>query len=259
MNKLSQLSRSIKDKVVLITGAASGMGRATAYLFSDEGARVVISDINEPALAEVEAVLRASNRQVISIPCDCSDRTEVERLVQSAATQSRGLDFLVNNAGIGLTEPIDGEAFDSIWHKSLDVMLNSQQWAVRAALPWLREAEHARVINISSTYGLGAAAGGSAYIVAKHGVIGLTRALACELGPDGITVNAVCPGPINTGLTESMSDEDKEKFSRRRTALLRFGRPEEVAHMILNLALPASDFVTGATITVDAGLSIRFG
>ena len=113
------------------------------------------------------------------------------------------------------------------------------------------------MINIASTEGLGASRGTVPYTAAKHGVIGLTRALAVALAPDGITVNAVCPGPILTGMTDAIPAEHRERFARRRTALGRYGEPEEVAHMVLNLALPASSYVTGAVIPVDGGLTAK--
>jgi 3-oxoacyl-[acyl-carrier protein] reductase len=112
-------------------------------------------------------------------------------------------------------------------------------------------------VNIASTEGLGATPYGSPYTAAKHGVIGLTRSLAVELGPEQITVNCVCPGPVNTGMTATLSDEDKIVFAKRRTALKRYAEPEEIAHGILNLLLPASQYITGVAVPVDGGLSIR--
>ena len=112
-------------------------------------------------------------------------------------------------------------------------------------------------MNIASTEGLGATAGGSPYTAAKHGVIGLTRSMAVELGPRGINVNCICPGPIKTGMTAGIPDEAKDKFARRRVALKRYGDPEEVAHATLSLVLPAASFINGAHLVVDGGLTIR--
>jgi len=128
---------------------------------------------------------------------------------------------------------------------------------VRTALPFLRRSEHPRVINLASTEALGATRFNSAYVAAKHASLGLTRALAVDLGKEGITVNCVCPGPVRTGITESIPEEQKALFANRRTALRRYADPEEIAHAILSLALPAASYITGAALVVDGGLTIR--
>ena len=137
------------------------------------------------------------------------------------------------------------------------MLLTAHTRTIRAALPHLRAAEHPRIVNIASTEGLGATKFGSPYTAAKTGVIGLTRSLAVELGDEGITVNCICPGPIRTGMTAGISEEHKKEFARRRVALKRYADPEEVAHGTLGLVLPASSFMTGVTLPVDGGLTIR--
>ena len=129
--------------------------------------------------------------------------------------------------------------------------------ACAAALPYLRESQNPRIVNIASTEGLGATKFGSPYTAAKHGVIGLTRSLAVELGPEAITVNCICPGPIRTGMTEAIPEEQKEVYARRRVALKRYADPEEVAHGTLNFCLPSASFMTGAVLPVDGGLTIK--
>jgi 3-oxoacyl-[acyl-carrier protein] reductase len=136
-------------------------------------------------------------------------------------------------------------------------MLTSHQRIIRAALPWLRKSKAARIVNVASTEALGATARDSTYAAAKAGVTGLTRALAVELGREGITVNCICPGPILTGMTEAIPEADRATFAKRRTAMGRYGRPEEVAHVTLSLCLPAASYITGVTIPVDGGLMAR--
>ena len=136
-------------------------------------------------------------------------------------------------------------------------MLTAHQRIIRAALPYLRKSKSPRIVNIASTEALGATALHSPYSAAKAGVVGLTRSLAVELGRDGITVNCICPGPILTGMTARIAAEHKAIYAKRRTALGRYGDPEEVAHMTLSLCLPAASFLTGAVIPVDGGLMTR--
>ena len=254
---LSKLSRSIDGSIALITGAASGMGRETARLFADEGARLALLDINAEKLSEVAGEIRAAGKEVISITVDLADRDAVGEAVQSAVEQLGGLDILVNNAGLILPAEIDGVGYANSWDTSFAVMTTAQAWAIRAALPALRRAAHPRVVNLASTEALGATRFASGYTVAKHASVGLTRAMAVDLGKEGITVNCVCPGPIHTAITADIADADKQVFANRRTALRRYGEPEEVAQAILSLVLPAASYITGATLVVDGGLSIR--
>lgn len=257
MTRNSQLSRSIRGSVALITGAGSGMGRATAHLFADEGARVAILDVNATALERVAGEIRETGGEVLGITADCAQQSQVTDAVEQAAAHFGALDILVNNAGLVLPSMLDDPAYDTSWQKSLDIMVSAQQWAIRAALPFLKKAAHPRIVNIASTEALGATAHNSPYVVAKHASLGLTRAMAVELGKLGITVNCVCPGPIHTGITQGIPEDDKAVFARRRTALRRYGIPEEVAHITLALVLPSASFITGAAIPVDGGLTIR--
>ena len=255
MARLSKLSRSIAGKVAIVTGAASGMGRATAHLFADEGARVAATDISPiaPVIAEItEAGGTAQGWEL-----DVGNRADIERVVGEIAERFGGIDILVNNAGFSRHGPIDSEDFEERWARHLDVLLTGQVRMIRAALPWLRKSECPRIVNISSTDGLGATRFISPYTAAKTGVIGLTRSLAVEFGPEGITVNCICPGPINTALTQRIPPEQKAEYARRRVALRRYAEAEEVAQMTLSLCLPAASFVTGVTLPVDGGLTIR--
>lgn len=249
--------RSVKGSRVLVTGAASGMGLATAALFAGEGARVAVTDIRGDRAEAVAAELRQDGCQAEAWALDLADPLQIQTQVGAIAAQFGGLDILINNAGVGGFAAIDSPAYDPVWTRALGVMLTGQQEMIRAALPFLRQASHPRIVNIASTEALGATSRNSAYAAAKAGVTGLTRALAVELGREGITVNCICPGPILTGMTEAIPEADRESFARRRTALGRYGRPEEVAHMTLSLCLPAASYITGAVIPVDGGLMAR--
>jgi len=187
-----------------------------------------------------------------------ADPEAIRQTVAEAGDRMGGVDILANNAGLSSFAAIDDEdAYEAAWARSLDVMLSAHQRMIRAALPFLRRSAAPRIVNIASTEGLGATPGNSPYVAAKSGAVGLTRALAADLGKEGVTVNCICPGPIRTAITEAIPEADKETFARRRTALRRYGEPEEVAQVILSVVLPASSYLTGAIIPVDGGLLVR--
>ncbi|MBK7162568.1 MAG: SDR family oxidoreductase [Sphingomonadales bacterium] len=252
------LSRSIAGRTAIITGAASGMGRATAILFASEGAKVAVTDLNQASCDAVVAEIRASGGTANAYALDVSNHDAIKSVVANIASDFGGIDILVNNAGISAFCPLDtGDEYDAIWDRALAILLTAHQRTVRAALPWLRKSDAARIVNIASTEGLGATPGDTPYVAAKTGVTGLTRGMAVDLGKEGITVNCICPGPIRTGMTNNVPEDDKTLYAKRRTALRRYAWPEEVAHMTLSLVLPAASFITGAVIPVDGGLMAR--
>lgn len=254
---LTTLSRSVKGSVVIVTGAASGMGRATAHLFADEGARVAAIDINPEPLRVVVKEMTDAGYDARGWTLDLADGNAIAPVFEEIGEHFGGIDILVNNAGISIFSPIDGEHYLEAWNKTLAVLLTAQTLTIRAALPYLRKSAHPRIINIASTEALGATRFGSPYTAAKTGVVGLTRSLAVEFGEEAITVNCVCPGPIRTGMTAGIPEDQKDIFARRRVALRRYAEPEEVAHATLSLALPAAQYITGVTLPVDGGLTIR--
>ena len=255
--KLTKLSRSIAGKVAVVTGAASGMGRATAALFADEGAKVAAIDIDQAALDSVVDEIAAAGYPVHGWPLDVSDRAAIDRVIPAIAAHFGGIDILINNAGIGAGGRVDADDYEANWQRAFDVLVTAHVRIIRAALPFLRQADAARIVNIASTEGFGATKYGSPYTAAKTAVIGLTRSLAVEFGTEGITVNCICPGPVRTGMTDSIPEENKREYARRRVALKRYADPEEVAHGTLSLVLPASGFITGVALPVDGGLTIK--
>jgi 3-oxoacyl-[acyl-carrier protein] reductase len=257
MSDFKQLSRSVAGLTVLVTGAAGGMGRATARVFAADGAKVAVTDFVAEGAEAVAAEIVANGGAAKAWNFDVANRDRINSVVNEVAAHFGGLDIVVNNAGISVATPIDGEGYEAAWEKSIAVLLTAHPRIIRAALPYLRKSRCPRIVNIASTEALGATALHSPYSAAKAGVVGLTRSLAVELGREGITVNCICPGPITTGMTARINDEHKAIYAKRRTALGRYGDPEEVAHMTLSLCLPAASFLTGAIIPVDGGLMAR--
>ena len=168
------MSRSIAGEVAIVTGAASGMGRATAHLFGDEGARVALIDINEEPLQEVVREMTDEGYDAKGWVLDLSHGEAIARVISEIARHFGGIDILVNNAGISIPMPIDSDDYPEAWEKVLSVLLTAQVLVIRAALPSLRKSPHGRIVNIASTEGLGATKYGSPYTAAKTGVIGLT-------------------------------------------------------------------------------------
>lgn len=261
MARLTSMSRSVAGARVLVTGAASGMGRATAHLFADEGARVHLADWDEESLVRVSTEIASVHGPgVVGVTqVDVSSDADRRMLVESAAGSMGGIDVLVNNAGISRATSVDmGDGdFAANWDATLAVNLSAHAHLVRLCVPYLVAAPRGgRVVNIASTEAIVATRGLAAYTAAKHGVVGLTKSLAVELGRRNVTVNAICPGPILTGMTQGIGDEARDRYARRKVPLARYGDPEEVAHMTLSLCMPAASFVNGAALVVDGGMSV---
>lgn len=260
--RLTKLSRSVAGKRVIVTGAASGMGRATAHLFADEGARVAVVDLDPERVLAVTDEIRSvhGDDAAIDVVCDVADHDSLKALVARVAQAFGGIDVVINNAGISLINSAfqDEETYEANWARTLDVNLTAHSRLIRLALPFLREAEGGgRIVNIASTESIVVTAGLAAYAATKAGVVGLTKSFAVELGRHGVNVNCICPGPINTGMTSGIDDEAKSLYAKRRVPLRRYGDPEEVAQMTLSLCLPAASFLNGAIVPVDGGMSIR--
>ena len=259
--RLTSGSRSIAGRTAIVTGAGSGIGRATAHLFADEGAHVAVVDINGEGVAQVVGEITDAHGpdRVRGWVIDVADHAAVDALPAAVVAHFGALDILFNNAGVvrNVDMSAGADLFDAAWDITMAVNITSYARLSRAALPHLRLSDSARIVCTASTEGLGATGGIPAYNASKHAVIGLVRALAVELGREGITANAVCPGPIVTGMTANIADEHKEIFAKRRVPLKRYGQPEDIAQGVLSLVLPASGYITGHALVVDGGMTAK--
>ena len=203
------------------------------------------------------AAIADAGGAALALTCDLADPEAVEQAVAQMRAELGPVDILINNAGMAAGGPLDAADFEDVWAAVLEVNLAAQMRLVRACLDDLKRNGDGRIVNVASTEGIMATPNNSSYTVSKHGVVGLTRALAVELGRWGVTANAVCPGPIRTNMTASIPEEAKQTYARRRVPARRYGDPEEVAQITLSLVLPAASFINGAVVLVDGGLHAK--
>ncbi len=246
---------SVSDSVGVVTGGASGMGRSMALEFADNGASVVAVDVDEDGLDDLTSEILDNGGEAIGIIGDVSDSDSVEAVVERATEEYGTIDVLCNNAGILDDYAPTGETSEDLWDRVLDINLKGVFLFTKAALPPLLEGEdEGVVINTASIAGKVAGGGGAAYTSSKHGVIGFTKQLSHDYGPE-IRANAVCPGFIETGMTEALIDETPDEVREivDGTPAERYARPEEVAQVVTFLASDEASFMHGAAVDVDGG------
>ena len=247
------------DRVVLVTGAASGIGAASARRFAAEGASLALCDLNAEGLSQVAKEIGEAGAAVTTAAVDVADRGQVEDFTRDAAGHFGRIDVVFNNAGVGAygqTPDLDPET----WHRTIAIDLHSVFYGCRVAIPYLREVGGGAIVNTASISGMAADHGLGAYNAAKGAVLNYTRALAIDHAREGIRVNAVCPGPIETGLTEPLlANERIAQGYRELIPMGRVGRAEEVASVVCFLASEDAAYVTGAAIVVDGGITATNG
>lgn len=244
----------LTGKIALVTGASSGMGRATAIALANQGAHVVAAARRMEKLEAVVAEIRSRGKQALAVQMDVTKRADVDAAVAMAVKTFGKLDILVNNAGY-----LDYSPFldmkEEAWDKVIDTNLKGYFYAAQAAAREMTKTKWGRIINIASIASGGVGVGFatiSHYCASKGGIIGFTEALAGELGPSGITVNAIGPGGVDTEMTKGTTEEAKKAMTAR-LPIKRFGTPEEIAAAVIYFASDEAAYTTGATLYVDGG------
>lgn len=249
----------LDNKVAIVTGAASGIGRATALALAREGARVVVSDVDEAGGEETVSMIENQHGgDAIFVKTDVSDPEAVRALVDEAVDAYGQLDVLVNNAGIGGEAAMLADYSLESWDRVIGINLNGVFYGMKYALPAMLDNGGGSIVNVASILGAVGFATASAYVTAKHGVLGLTQNAALEYSAQGVRVNAVGPGFIRTPMiSELEQDEETDQMLVSMHPIGRLGEPEEVAELIVWLASDKASFVTGAYYPVDGGYLAR--
>lgn len=245
----------LDNRTAIVTGARRGIGRAIALALAREGANVVVSDISQEDCEKVITEIEGLGRRGLALKCDVTSRTEVEDMVTRAVAEFGKLDILVNNAGIITFKPFL-ELTDEDWDNIMNVNLKGQFLCARAVAKEMIKNKWGRIINIASisSGGCGIAFPLIAhYTASKGGVMALTEALALELTPQGINVNAICPGAVDTDMAKGVKESGQLEQVLRRIPRGRLGQPEDIANLAVFLASKESDYISGAAIVIDGG------
>ena len=243
----------MSDRVAIVTGAGQGMGRAVAMRLSAEGARVVANDVNEEAAARTAKGVQEAGGEAIAVAGDVTSSGDVANIVDAALDRYGRIDILVNNAGVlRPTKVIDIE--EDEWDWVIAVNLKGTYLCSRAVLPAMRKGGWGRIVNFSSTAGKSTSTvGGAHYTAAKAGVLGFTRHLARETAGYGVTVNAVCPGLIDTEMVRGTIPDEKARAYADSFPIQRMGEPSEVAELVAFLASDRAAYITGASLDINGG------
>jgi len=249
------MAKLFKGEVAIVTGASSGIGRASALEFSKEGAKVVVADVTEKGGKETVEMIKKNGGEAIFVKCDVSNQKEVEQMVKKTISSFSRLDMAFNNAGIEGDQAFTVDCTPENWDRVLNINLKGAWLCMKYEIPEMLKQKKGAIVNCSSVAGLVGFQGIPAYVSSKHGVIGLTKTAALEYARKGIRVNVVCPGVIETPMIERFthSDPEAEKLLIKSEPIGRMAKPEEVAALAVWLCSGKASFVTGSAITVDGG------
>ncbi len=249
--------KRFEGKVALVTGAGSGIGRATAIAFAGENAKVVVADIAVADGEETVRLIKDGGGDAVFVKTDVSQESEVESLIKTTMDTYGRLDCAHNNAGINGDLDSVVTCTQDNWDRVMGINLKGVWLCLKYEIPRMKKQGGGAIVNTSSTSGLVGAPGAPAYTASKHGVAGLTRTAALECAKTGIRVNAVCPGTCRTPFMQRLIDAGLEDYITGLVPVGRFGEPEETANTVLWLCSDESSFVTGAMITIDGGLTAQ--
>ena len=243
----------LEDKVAIITGAASGIGKATAKLFAEHGAKIVVADIDQDGGNHTIVDIQDSGGDAIFVQTDVTIADDTVRMVQETVKRYEKLDILFNNAGIAMRLPV-ADLPEADWHRCLDVNLTGVYLCAKAAIPEMQKNRGGSIINMSSIYGIVGADVRAAYVASKGGVTNLTRGMALDYAQDNIRVNCISPGFVETPLVAGVVKTPAEyRKLADKHPMRRLGQPEEIAYGALYLASDESAFVTGIVLPIDGG------
>jgi NAD(P)-dependent dehydrogenase (short-subunit alcohol dehydrogenase family) len=246
-------------KVALVTGAGSGIGRASASVFAREGAKVVVADVVVEGGEETVSLIKRAGGEAMFVRADVSKAAEVEALVNTTVAAYGRLDCAHNNAGIAGKALTIADDTEENWDRIIAINLKGVWLCMKYEIPQMLKQGGGAIVNTSSAAGLVGTRGGAAYVASKHGVIGLTRTAALEYAKAGVRVNAICPGAIDTPMMGRITGHRPQRVERMAAAepVGRMGRPEEIAEAVVWLCSPAASFVTGHAMAVDGGMTAQ--